>query len=118
MLARSYGPGGQRKGFGGATRINVPPFFIERLAALELHLLSRRIDRGHGVVHDVDAVLLAQRVVAVRDGLHRAEAADYVIAERAGDELQVRLDQRYRDARVAAAQVLRARRAAEPAADD
>ena len=54
----------------------------------------------------------------MRHRRHVAQAGDHGVAERAGDELAARLDQRHLDRGVSAPDVLRAGRTAEAATDD
>src|SRR5262245_40189968 len=67
---------------------------------------------------DVHAVPLTQTIISMRHSCHVAQAGDHSVAERAGNELAVRLDQRHLNRRVSAPDVLRAGRTAEAATDD
>ena len=89
----------------------------DRGAAGGRHRFLGMVDPGDRVVHDLDAAL-RHRVEAVTDRSDVAQAAQHQIAERAGVEGLVRLDQRHLD-RVAAEHlgVFRRAGAAEAAAD-
>ena len=82
----------------------------------EAHPLLIGLDGGGRLVDDPHPVL-AQAVVAHRERVDRAHAGQDQVAERAGDELPVGLDQDHLDVRVEQAHVLGRRRPAPAAAD-
>ena len=88
---------------------------LERALA-HAHALRRWLDRARRLVNDPHAVA-AQAGVAERHAVDRAHAAQHEVAERAGDELLVGLEEDDLDRRITEPHVLR-RGGAPPAAAD
>jgi hypothetical protein len=86
-------------------------------AAGQPHLLAGGVDGGHVTLHDLHAQG-RQAVVTARDVGHLLVAADHQVADRAGHEAGVALDQRHVDVAAPQAQVACGRAAAEAAAHD
>ena len=80
--------------------------------------MRHRIDRRRAGMDDAHAVPLTQAIIAMGHRCHIAQAGDHSVAERAGDELAARLDQRHLDRGVSAPDVLRTGRTTEATADD
>ena len=90
----------------------------QRLAFGQADGAGIRVDPGRAVGDDVDPVGVAQAVVAHVHGRQRVHARDHRVAHRTGDVSGAAFDQRDVEARIGAAKIPGAGRAAETAAHD
>ena len=100
------------------TRRNHQPVIFERACVLQGNPVAGGIDGRDGMLQYIDAVLCSQGIVALPDGIHLLQTAQYRIAEGAGYKVGIPFHQCDLKRWIEAAQVPGAGGTAETTADD